>query len=609
MKSYQITVPKRHYEGCGIIRQRDMDTMNVVANADDSFMSDDSVLTPTTDKGDKDLSLGASEGMQLNRSPVIPMSGKPEQMSARKHHIGANTATQAKNPTHQNEIRMQAVSRLFNSLDIAGQGQVSQKEFLQVMDRAGFNKRNPIMKPTVARLKTMKPMLSMEDFMEAINTEHFHMIQKALTADVCIPDWDHFSDIFRGIYEEIKEAPHTGKNAAYIPQLAKVDPDLFAVSCCTIDGQMFNLGDCSFPFCAQSVSKPITYCMCLEENGETVTHQHVGREASGRNFNDLSLNQNGLPHNPMVNSGAIMCASLIGENMNDADKFDYVLDTWKELSGGRPCGFSNPVYLSERSTADRNFALAYMMREANAFKPGVDIQNTLELYFQLCSIEADSEQMAIMAATLANGGMCPLTNKQIFSANSVRCCLSLMVSCGMYDFSGEWAYKIGLPAKSGVSGAVMIVVPRVCGLCVFSPPLDKLGNSAKGIMVANAFIEKFNFHPFDAIVGASIDGQKEDPTRSKFEKTKNYGMQLLFAAAEGDIKEISHMLAIGVDINFVDYDKRGALHLAVEEGHTLAVQFLLSHGADKSLKDRWDETPTDAALKSNNLAMRELFQA
>jgi glutaminase len=508
--------------------------------------------------------------------------------------------------TPVSQARVRTIRRLFKSLDLHGENQINQKDFMKCMERNGLTKNNPILKPCVAKMKKLPEFLSFEQFAEIINTDHFHVIQKALTGRMRIPDWEHFVNVFREIYTEVKEVPVTGQNASYIPQLAKVNRELFGISCCTTNGQMFSLGDSQVPFCAQSVSKPITYCMTLEEHGEVVTHQHVGREPSGRNFNDLSLNENNLPHNPMINSGAIMCVSLVRHDLDEADRFEYVQNIWKDLCGGRACGFSNPVYLSERNTADRNFALTYMMREANAFLPGVDIRSTLELYFQICSIEMDSEQMSIVAATLANGGVCPLTNKRIFSASTVRSCLSLMVSCGMYDFSGEWAYKIGLPAKSGVSGAVMVVVPNVCGFCIYSPPLDKLGNSVRGIAVANSFIERFNFHPFDTIVGMT-DGIKEDPTRSKFDTMKSYTVQFLFAASEGDMQELSRLLAVGVDINSVDYDKRSALHLAAAEGQVQVVGFLLSNHADSSLRDRWGDLPIDAARRINATGVLSLL--
>ena len=155
---------------------------------------------------------------------------------------------------------------------------------------------------------------------------------------------------------------------------------------------------------------------------------------------------------------AIMTASLIRPQEDIADRFDLVAATWERLCGGRRPGFTNAVYLSERQTADRNFALGYSMRESGAFRPGTDLLTALEFYFQSCSIEVDAEMLATAAASMANAGVCPLTEDPVFAPGTVQSCLSLMSSCGMYDFSGEFALTIGLPAKSGVSGAVLLVV-------------------------------------------------------------------------------------------------------------------------------------------------------
>ena len=170
-----------------------------------------------------------------------------------------------------------------------------------------------------------------------------------------------------------------------------------------------------------------------------------------------------------------------------ADRFDYVLQRWGQAAGGTMPGFSNPTYLSERKTADRNFALGYFMREKGAFPEGTDLVETLEFYFQCCSLELTAEAMSVVAATLANGGVCPLTGERVFQSGTVRKCLSLMSSCGMYDFSGEWAFRVGLPAKSGVSGVIMIVVPNVMGLVCWSPRLDENGNSVRGSNSASAW--------------------------------------------------------------------------------------------------------------------------
>ena len=180
-------------------------------------------------------------------------------------------------------------------------------------------------------------------------------------------------------------ADNGGAVADYIPQLKRVDPEKFGIAVCTVDGQRFSTGDTSDLFCVQSVCKPINYSLALEEHGVAAVHRHVGREPSGRGFNELSLTDDGLPHNPMINSGAIMSCSLLRSRDELADRFDHVAATWRRLSGSARVGFNNSVYLSERRTADRNFALGYFMREQGAFPDGTDLVETLEFYFQCCS--------------------------------------------------------------------------------------------------------------------------------------------------------------------------------------------------------------------------------
>src|SRR5262249_19518624 len=162
-------------------------------------------------------------------------------------------------------------------------------------------------------------------------------------------------------------------------------------------------------------------------------------------FNELTLNKDHKPHNQMINAGAIATCSLIRRGVPIADRFDHVMEQWARLAGNQKPGFNNSVYLSERQTADRNFALGYFMKEKAVFPEGTDLVETLEFYFQCCSIESNCERMAVVAATLANGGMCPITGQRVLSPSTVRSCLSLMYSCGMYDFSGEFAFTIGLP--------------------------------------------------------------------------------------------------------------------------------------------------------------------
>ena len=200
----------------------------------------------------------------------------------------------------------------------------------------------------------------------------------------------------------------------------------------------------------QSGCKPLNYCFAIEENGESKVHKHLGREPSGLAFNTLSLNSKNIPHNPMINAGAIMACSLIKPKLSLHDRFEHITDNLASMSGGLKWGFSNSVYLSEKATADSNFCLGYMMRGAKAFPENTNMDQVLDFYFQCCSLETDCNRLAVAGATLANMGVCPTTNTKVLKSRTCRDALSLMYSCGMYDYSGEWAFNIGIPAKSGI---------------------------------------------------------------------------------------------------------------------------------------------------------------
>ena len=372
-------------------------------------------------------------------------------------------------------------SRLFQSLDKESLGYIPKDDLLGPLKRSGLHSKNPKIKHLIESIQKIKEpnKITCAEFV-ALVRDDIVFIQKILEGNLVIPDFEAFCEELTEIFIKTKRNKK-GKVADYIPQLSRVNPEKYALSICTIDGQQFNLGDVKDNFCVQSSSKPLSYCMALEEFGTNKVHNHVGREPSGKSFNELTLNEKGIPHNPMINSGAIMTCSMIKPKLNIADRFDYVLETWRRLSGGSYIGFNNSVYLSEKQTADRNFALGYFMRENKAFPEKTNLLETLEFYFQCCSIELNSKAMANIAATLANVGISPLTQEEVFTPSTVKNCLSLMGSCGMYDFSGEFSFKIGLPAKSGVSGVVILVIPNVMGICIWSPRLDSLGNSVRGL--------------------------------------------------------------------------------------------------------------------------------
>ena len=232
---------------------------------------------------------------------------------------------------------------------------------------------------------------------------------------------------------------------------------------------------------------------------------------------------------------------------------------------------------------------------------GVDIKKILDFYFQACSLELNCESMSVMAATLAAGGTCPITGEKVLDDAAVRNILSLMYSCGMYNYSGQFAFQVGLPAKSGVSGVVIVVVPGVAGFATWSPPLDNIGNSVKGVRFCVELINLYNFHTFDNSL-VNRQKRKKDPRAGRYEDRSLQVVKLLLAASHGDKRALERAYMSGFDMNLGDYDNRTALHLACSEGHINCVKFLIGIcNVDLQVRDRWGNTPLEEAKKSNNL--------
>ena len=497
--------------------------------------------------------------------------------------------------------------RLFDSFNPDSGGRISPLEVLSRLERSGLRPDDPRIAEALAGLARAdgSRQISFPQFKTLVQ-HNSSLIRRAIEGNLAVPDFAALAADLTRMYDELLPV-RSGTVADYIPQLKRVDPDQLAIAVCTVDGQRFSAGDASAAFCLQSVSKTVGYCLALDEHGPEAVHQHVGREPSGQSFNELALNRNGLPHNPMVNAGAIMTSSLIRPADDIADRFDLVAATWQRLAGGQRPGFNNAVYLSERQTADRNFALGYSMRENGAFRPGTDLTQTLEFYFQACSIEVDAQMLAVAAASLANAGVCPLTEDPVFTPGTVQSCLSMMSSCGMYDFSGEFAFTIGLPAKSGVSGAILLVVPGLMGICVWSPRLDEHGNSVRGIEFCRKLVAAYNVHVFDSLVTGRGQAAKRDPRRKKNQAQTEAVIALTWAASQGDLDEVRALIAGGVEPGTADYDGRTPLHLAAAEGQLEVVRYLLAAGADPRPADRWGGTPlSDAEANGHTQIVRLL---
>ncbi|CAD5213022.1 unnamed protein product [Bursaphelenchus okinawaensis] len=275
--------------------------------------------------------------------------------------------------------------------------------------------------------------LSKEDFIRCVS-ESLPLISRTIQNQLTVPSWTSFCKVIEDIYR-ICERNEDGQVASYIPQLARVDPATWAVSICTVDGQRISFGDANQPFCIQSLSKAFNYALAASELGADYVHKFVGQEPSGRLYNEICLDSKKIPHNPLISTGAIVIASLMKPNLCLADRFDHFLNTYRRICGGEYMGFNNAVFLSERMASDRNFALGYYLNEYKCFPPSMNsLTDLMDFYLQLMSLETNCESAAVMAATLANGGVCPITNERVIESRPCRDVLSLMYSCGLYDY-------------------------------------------------------------------------------------------------------------------------------------------------------------------------------
>ena len=291
-----------------------------------------------------------------------------------------------------------------------------------------------------------------------------------------------------------------GEVATYIPELSNADPKEFAISLAQATGRLFCVGDCARTFTLQSITKPFTFGMAVEVLGPDKVAQHVGVEPSGDVFNAISLQPgSNRPHNPMINSGAITVTALLHARYG-SETFDLILERLS-AAAGRALSVDEAVYQSERRTGHRNRAIAHLLLNFGMVHD--EAEHALDVYFRQCAVLVNTQDLAMMGATLANMGSNPLTGTMAFDVTSVRRMLSIMFTCGMYDYSGEWAYRVGVPAKSGVSGGVMAVVNRQLGIATYSPRLDARGNSARGIEACADLASRYGLHAFDCLNSGS----------------------------------------------------------------------------------------------------------
>ncbi len=302
--------------------------------------------------------------------------------------------------------------------------------------------------------------------------------------------------MFSSIIENSRKYTALGNVASYIPELSKANPNDLGIYAIDMDGNEYFAGDYDKKFTLQSISKVITLMLALMDNGVQKVFSYVGAEPTGDSFNSIaSLEVKNIhkPYNPMINAGAILISSLIKGN-SAKEKIDRILEFTKILTNNENININENTYLSEKMTGDRNRALAYFMKSYNAMEGNVD--DILDVYFSHCSMEVTCKDIAKIGIVLANDGILPWNEKRIISKEICRITKTIMVTCGLYDASGEFAMHIGIPAKSGVGGGILAAVPKKMGIGVYGPALDAKGNSVAGIQVLQQLSEKLDLNIF-----------------------------------------------------------------------------------------------------------------
>ena len=299
---------------------------------------------------------------------------------------------------------------------------------------------------------------------------------------------DYLVEALDGVATDTSGAP-----AGYIPELALADPERMAAVFATVDGEVYGAGDTDVEFTIQSISKPFVYALALADRGFDAVLAKVGVEPSGEAFNEISLEGgSGRPLNPMINAGAITMHSLAGpEGLNPADRVTRVVSGLSAFAG-RKLEMDDSVCASEMANAWRNLAIANMLRNHDILTE--DPSTIVDGYTRQCSLLITTRDLAVMAATLANRGVNPLSGQRVVPAPVVRQVLSVMFTCGMYDAAGDWATQVGIPSKSGVAGGLIGALPGQVGIATFSPRLDSHGNSVRGTSLFQRFSSDMGLH-------------------------------------------------------------------------------------------------------------------
>lgn len=306
------------------------------------------------------------------------------------------------------------------------------------------------------------------------------------------------SQIKQAVEEAYSECKNVegGKNADYIPFLANINPDLFGISLTLTDGTTFNVGDTDYKFGIESISKVLTAILILKQHGAAAVLKQIGADATGLPFNSIFaiLLENDHPSTPLVNAGAITACSMVEPKGDSWGKWEAIINNFTDLCGSE-AQVLDELYRSESETNFNNRSIAWLLKNYGRIYD--DVAMSLDLYTRQCSVGITSAQLAACAATIANGGVNPITKKEVFDRSLAPKITTLISSVGFYQNTGDWMYTSGIPAKSGVGGGVLGVYPGVMGVAAFAPPLDVAGNSVKAQAAVKAIMKKLNLGVFN----------------------------------------------------------------------------------------------------------------
>ncbi|RXM92152.1 Glutaminase liver isoform, mitochondrial [Acipenser ruthenus] len=459
-----------------------------------------------------------------------------------------------------------AADVLFESF--ASEGGVNMANFFEAVWSSGIRKSDPRIKDCYLLMKKLQQADGTVDrntFHRCV-TGFVSFILKALQGRFVIPDFPTFTEETQKIFMKCKQL------SSFKSELDSLENDSrkWGVSICTADGQRLSLGDCAEPCLLGECSWPLLYGIAVEQFSADYVHRYVGMEEFSKHDSSFTLTKQGIPHSPLVETGAIITSSLLqlaaGLGVEEEEKYESVLNLFRRLCNKGNVNLNCTRHQNLRKESIRLHALSFFLQEKKCFPESVDIGAALDLMLQGLSTEVTCESGAAMAATLANGGLCPLSDDQT-----------------------------SIPAKSSKNGLVLAVVPGVMGIACWSPELDAFGNSWKGVHFCQELVSAFQLHSFDI---RTPFRQVVTYRQWKAESEGYQIMNVLLAAYRGDVRSLRRYLLSGADVNSVDYDGRSALHVAASEGHLEVIKFLIENaGADHMATDRWGNTPLQESLR------------